>query len=54
MSYYKTSEKNKNKVGGLCLEGYITDPRIRGWRRRAEDREEWRRLLKEVRTQKGL
>jgi hypothetical protein len=46
--------KKKNKMGGRRPEGHITDPRIRGCRRRAEDREEWRHFLREVRAQKGL
>ena len=39
--------KIKNKMGGRCPEGQITDPRRKRMERRTEGREERRRRLRE-------
>jgi hypothetical protein len=54
MSLYKTSGKTKNKMRGRRPDGNITDPRNKRMEEMSNDREEWRRLLREARTQKGL
>jgi hypothetical protein len=41
------AQDGKTLSGGILI-------RIRGWRRRVEDREEWRRLPRDARAQKGL
>jgi hypothetical protein len=51
LPYHKTSGKTKNQMvqrDALRLLG------IRGWRRRAENRDEWRRLMREAKARKGL
>lgn len=45
--------KTKNKIGGRRSEGLIADPRNKKMEGATEDREEWRRLLREAMTQKG-
>jgi len=41
-------------MGGCGLEGCTTTAGIRGWRRRAANRDEWRRLMREAKARKGL
>ena len=52
--HHKTSGKTKNQMGGCGPEGCITTAGVRGWRRRAANRDEWRRLMGEVKVRKGL
>ena len=55
--HHKTSGKTKNQKGGCGPEGCITPAGvIRGWKRRAENRDEWRRLMREAKAKarKGL
>ena len=44
----RTRWKDVVQAEGLHLLG------IRGWRRRAEDKDEWRRLMREAKARKGL
>jgi ribosome assembly protein YihI (activator of Der GTPase) len=54
LPYYKTSGKTKNQMGRCGSEGSLRLLGIRGWRRRAENRDEWRCLMREAKAQKGL
>ena len=45
---------SKNQMGGCGPEGCITTAGVRGWRRRAENRDEWWRLIGEPKAPKGL
>jgi hypothetical protein len=53
LPYHKTSGKTKKKIGGCGPEGCITTAGVRGWRRRAENSDEWRRLIREAKARKG-
>jgi len=44
----------KKKWADIILSDTSLIPGMREWRRRAEDREKWRRLLRETMTRKGL
>lgn len=41
------TQKTNNKLGGRRPEGHVTDPRNKGWKRRAIDREELRKVSSE-------
>jgi len=49
--HHKTSGKTKNQMGGC---GTLQLLGIRGCRRRAENRDEWRHLMREAKVWKGL
>jgi hypothetical protein len=46
--------KPRTRWENIVLSDTSQIPRIREWRRRAEDREKWRRILKETRFKKIL
>jgi hypothetical protein len=51
---HKTSGKTKNEMGGDVQTDALQLLAIRGWRRRAENRDEYRRLMGEAKALKGL
>ena len=54
LPYHKTSGKTKNWMGGCGSEGCTTTAGVSGWRRRAANRNELRRLVREAKARKGL
>jgi len=52
--HHKTSGKTKNQMGGVVQRGALQLLGIRGWRRRDENRDEWRHLMREAKARKGL
>jgi len=52
--HHKKSGKTKNRMGGCGPVGCITTAGVRGWRIRADNRDEWRHLMGEAKVRKGL
>ena len=52
--HHKTSGKTKNQMGDVVQRDALQLLGLRGWRRRAENRDEWRRILGEAKARKGL
>ena len=51
---HKTSGKTKNQMGRRGSEDALQLLGVRGWRRRAESRDEWRHASREAKARKGL
>jgi hypothetical protein len=52
--YHKTSGKTKQLMDRCGSEDALQLLGIRGWRRRAANRDEWRRLVRDAKVRKGL
>jgi hypothetical protein len=52
--FYNKNKWENQENDGRTTSGTSETLGIRGYRKRAKDREEWMRLLREVKTQKGL
>jgi hypothetical protein len=52
--YHETSGKTKKQMDGVVQRDALQLLGLRGWRRRAENRDEWRHLVREAKAQKGL
>jgi hypothetical protein len=51
---HKTSGKTTNQWADVVQRDALQLLGVRGWRRRAENRDEWRRSLREAKARKGL
>jgi len=56
VNFYTTSPvgRPRNRWADVVHRDLLQLLGIRGWRRRAENREEWRRLMREAKGRKGL
>jgi len=52
--HHETSGKTKNQMGDVVQRDVLQVLGIRGWRRRDENRDEWRRLMGEAKARKRL
>ena len=52
--HHMTSGRPRTKWADVVESDALQLVGIRGWRRRAENRDEWRRLMREAKVRKGL